>query len=334
MLRPPAQPTKQATAHPTSLPRAAWDFDHGGCPKDELEHCCFYEYALELPEVRDFVVWWRGNRKRVKQTGDEADNLLRDKWFGSSFRVLVDHPEFPEKHWLEIDPTLRRQRISQLGPRSTIHFPNNPPKYAGPEPANFTRLQAERLRWQAIKRETEALRNQFHQALAKNSLRRWPSQLRYYLSTEEVVNWKRQLSKLSAGKLDDAARKLLAECKRRIQRRHRSPFELVVYEIDWTLRPEELAERFRQWADANRAHPPRKRTGGHPTKAVQLLKALGAKRLLDFFRQTEQRKVIPHAAALTSRTAEGRPRPPLYNPAGGWKKAEALAKRHLKQLSA
>ena len=73
----------------------------------------------------------------LKQVGDKADNPLRDTWYLSPFRVLADHPEFPGKHWLQIDPAARKQKISQLPPWSTFHIPNNPPKYAGPEPAKF-----------------------------------------------------------------------------------------------------------------------------------------------------------------------------------------------------
>ena len=337
----PRAPSKPHASAPM-LVRAAWDFDRGGCPEDELEHCCFYEYALELPEVRRLAIWWRGNRNRVRQTGDKADNLLRDKWYGLPFRVLADHPEFPDKHWLQIDPLARKQKIAHSPPWSTIHIPNKPPMYVGPEPANFTRLQAERLIWQAIERETEGLRNQFDQACGKNSLRRWPCQLRDFLSTEEVADWKQRLSKLSGDALYATACKLLASCKRTIQRHHRSPFELVVYEIDWTLRPDELVERFRQWTKTNRVHQPRKRSGGHSTKAVELLRGLGAKRLMDFFRNYQKTLPQPYKvqtlyAALCDYTRDeretaGRPAKPLYSNPSGWNDAENSADDHLKAL--
>jgi hypothetical protein len=346
MSRPQAPRTREATpqqAPPAAPPPlAAWDFDHGGCPDDELAHCCFYEYALELPKVRDLVLRWRVNRTDLNQTGDEADKLVQEQWFGSPFRVLVNHPEFPDKHWLEIDPVERRQKLSHLPARSTLYLPNHLPKYAGPQPAHFTRLHAEDLVWQDIEMETEALRGLFWQARKKASLRRWPKQLGRYLEPAEMNDWQQRLSKLSGDALYLAANRLRVECKKRIEQRHRSPFELVVYEIDWTLRPDELVERFRQWAEFNRVHEPRPRTGGHPARAIELLKALGAKRLMDFFQKHQKTLPRPYKvqtlhAALSDYTSDqrktaGRPAKPLYSNPAGWIDAQKAADRYLKAL--
>ena len=325
---------------PLVLPtREEWDFDLDGCPEDELEHCCFYEYALALPSVKKAVALWRRklrrNPKEFEQEGDDLANMVRDRWFGSPFRLLVDHPEFPHKHWLQIDPDSRKQRVKQLPPYSTIAFPNNPPRYEGPQPAHFNQLKAEMLRWQDIKQETETLLVRFQEAEAKGSLRAFPTQLREYLSVQEISDWQKRYSQLSGDKLHRAARKLLAQCKKTIQRRHREVFELVAYEIDWTLRPKELKERFGKWAEANRAHEPRSRSGGHPTKALELLKALGAKRLLDFFRKNQKNLPRPyknqtlhdglHDFTVDQRKTANRQADPLFKTRKGWNDAEKLA---------
>src|SRR6058998_3346348 len=93
-------PQAKQPEQPQPPPLAAWDFDLDGCPPDELEHCCFYEYALEIPSVVNAVLRHRENRQRPVQADDEIGDLIADRWFGSPFRVLAEHPEFPHKHWL------------------------------------------------------------------------------------------------------------------------------------------------------------------------------------------------------------------------------------------
>lgn len=318
---------------------AVWDFDLKGCPEEELEHCCFYEYALESPAVKRLVGSWRRNRKRLIRPDDEIGNTITDRWYGSPFRVLADHPEFPRKHWLEIDLCLRQQKVKELPLNSRILLPGRLSKYTGPHQSDLKRLKGEMIKWQAINGEIEQLRRLFHAARVAQSLRDWPDQLRFYLSDEERICRKLEFSKLSGAALYRAANQLRLECGKKVEGLYRHPFELVVYPIDWRLRPGELVKRFQKWAEENRPHNPNPRSGGHPTKAVELLKALGAKRLLDFFREHKRKLPLPYRNqtlhgglcdfTVNQRKAAGRPVKPLYAKPPGWNDGEKLATAYL-----
>ena len=321
-------------------PLAAWDFDLRGCPLDELEHCCFYEYALEIQAVREIVDSWRLNPQRFFQPGDEIGNLIGDRWFGLPFRVLAEYPDFPRKHWLEMDVPLRKRKIKELPPYSEIRFPTLPAKYDGPQSADFTRLKAAALMWRTINEEYERLRSQYFDAYSTQTLADWPTKLKYYLGEAGLSEWKVRLSKLSGTKLELQAGELLKHCKKVIEEDHRHKIELVPYVINWNLRPKELVEEFRQWAEANRVHDPRERGGGHPPKAVELLRALGAKRLLKFFRSHQKKLPLPyksqtlhgglHDFTIDRRKAAGRPAQALYRSRKNWRDAERISDYHLK----
>jgi hypothetical protein len=322
--------------------RAVWDFDLGGCPEEELEHCCFYEYALDSSVIKKLVRTWRGNRKRLIRPDDEIGNLITDFWYGSSFRVLADHPEFPRKHWLEIASPLRQQKVKQLRPYPKFLLPGRPPKYTGPRQSDITQLQGEMIKWQAINAEIELLRSLFGAADRAQTLHDWPKQLGSYLNDEEQNRWRLKLSKLSGTELYNAANQLRLACAKKVEGLRRLTHELVVYQIDWTLRPAELVKRFRRWAEANRPHHPRPRSGGHPKRAVELLKALAAKRLLAYFREHQRNLRLPyrsqtlyaglHDFTVDQRKGAGRPAVPLYAKPSGWHDGEKLATTHLKEL--
>lgn len=327
---------RRAQSAPSSVPvLAEWDFDLGGCPTSELEHCCFYEYALESGSVCRLVEIWRTNRKLLAPADNPIDDKIRDRWFGLPFRVLADHPEFPSTHWLQIRPERRIQKVAKLRPYSQITFPDFCLVYGGPQGAHFTRLRAEQMRWQAIQKQKAELLDIFCGAERVSSIRALPSLLRAYLTDSEVAKWGNRLTKLTGERLLEAASKLRKECEKKIGELQRQQRELVVYEVDWTLRPHELKEQFGQWATVNRVHGPRERGGGHPAKAVELLKALGAKRLLDFFREHQKKLPLPYRSQTLhdglqeftrdQRKDAGRPVQPLYKTRKGWNHAKTLA---------
>jgi hypothetical protein len=173
-------------------------------------------------------------------------------------------------------------------------------------------------------------------------LRGLPSRFRYCLRKDEITLWQRRLSKLKSTALRRAANELRLACGKKIETLFRQKHELVVYEVDWTLRTEELREHFSRWAEANRIHECRPRGGGHPTKAVELLKALGAKRLLHFFRHHQKSLPLPYKSqtvqdglrdfTLDERKTAGRPADPLYKTRKSWIYAEDVAARHLKNF--
>ena len=324
--------------------RVQWDFDQAGCPADQLEHCCFYEYALDSQAITKAVLGYRKNRDSLLRPDDDIGNLLLNRWFGSPFRVLVDHPEFPDKHWLEIDPLLREQKVKQLPYCAHSPFPNiEQLKYMGPQAAHMNRLKAEAIKWQTIQKEKTALLDALLKADEDaRKLRGLPSSFRFYLRKDEIVIWRRRLSKLKRPALQRAANELRLACGKKIETLFRQKHELVVYEVDWTLRPEELKEHFGQWAEANRIHECRPRGGGHPTKAVELLKALGAKRLLQFFRHHQKSLPPPYKSqtlhdglrdfTIHQRINAGRPADPLYKTRKSWIDAEDVAARYLKNF--
>jgi len=320
--------------------RSEWDFDLGGCPNDELEHCCFYEYSLESTKVRDAVLFYRRNQKRVKKPYDDRDQLIADRWYGSPFRVLVDFREFPEKHWLEIDPAKRKQRIKKLWPFPQFEWPDKPQKYKGPKDADIPKLEAQQMVWNSIENDIEELGRGFWDAINSQTLPDWLYKLGDYLNPSEMINWERQFNNLSGDDLELAANKLLQACKMRIEARHRSKRELVVYEIDWNLRPDELKAAFGSWAETNRPHEHRPRSGGHPPKDVDLLKALGAKRIMEFFRvnwekfPSSYRRRWTLEGAVNDFTAMERKKAgqlciPLYKTRKGWKEAVESATGYL-----
>jgi hypothetical protein len=333
---------------PIKLPsRAEWDFGLGGCPSEELAHCYAYEYAMDCPSAVETVQWWRQeNRQVMRLENEKFGKALLDRWYGSPFRVFCEYADFPKKHWLDIDAQTRQRKIKvdKLPPFSCIRFPNSQQfKYRGPQPADMTRLEGERNVWQEIIRETGDLIRECLQATSSTrTLRSLPKKLSRYLSPEECAEWRRKLSKLSGDELGLAASKLRVVCENKIGKRRRQPRETIVYEVDWTLRPDELVDQFQKWVNINRVRDPRDRTGGHPAKPDELLKALGAKRLLEFFRMQQSRLPAPYKnltlhAALSDfttdqRRAAGRPAKPLYKTIKGWNGAALVATEQLQKL--
>lgn len=319
-------------------PIAAWDFERSEWLDDELNMCCLYEYALEKPEMVKLVKLRRRNRKYFVKGDNSIHDSIIDQWFGDPHRVLVGLPEFPAKHWLEIEPD-RRKRILRDWPRSRDFEPSQNIKYTGPEDGHINRLRAERLAWQDIRKEKETVIGWFTSAWDVQSRRRLPDRCRDYLTKSDRSRWKEKLSELEGIELQKATFQLRVECEREIESRRRRRCEMIVYEVDWTLRPEQLEKNFRQWMKANRVHDPRPRSGGHPTLPTELLKALGAKRLLAFFRRHPARLPLPYKnlqlhAALSdytsdTRKAAGRPAKSLYRNPSGWHTAEKAAAKLL-----
>lgn len=320
--------------------RSVWDFDLSGCPQEELEHCLLYEYGLECASVKKTVLAYRKNPRELNKSRDEIGDSIGNSWFGLPFRALVDYPEFPKKHWIDIDPTRRKQIIKELPVSSNTPWPKKPEKYSGPTSLHVTRLEAEKIKWEFISKEKDKLLCQYREAKAKHALQDWPNQLAQWLNDDEIKQWKSELTNLSEAKLDLVVNRLLKLCKKRIEESRRSKQELVVYLVDWNLRSDELKKTFSQWAKANRPHEPRPRSGGHQTKPVELLKALGAMRLLTFF-QIHQRvlprpycKLTLHAGVsdftIDERKAASRPVQPLYRTRKGWADAENTATQFLK----
>lgn len=246
---------------------------------------------------------------------------------------------------------LWRQTCDRTGPLAAWLLQRENAYYDGPGRKWDCRLLCyaaarDAASWQLARSEgavlefLEVLRDLFLSARDDTTLNRdLPSRVSQYLSERSLNEWNERLCRLKGEDLILAASKLYAECTKELQRQHRQPHELIVYEVDWSLRPDELAEHFRAWANANRVHPSRKRTGGHPSKAVERLRALGAKRLLEFFRRSpsdwpEKYRNITLYPALSEysqdqRTNAGRPNQPLYGKPSNWLDAEKSATQYL-----
>jgi hypothetical protein len=81
-----------------------WDFSE--CADDEIEFCCFYEYARESEATIKRVTSYRlkGAWETDLYPGDAE--YYRTNWFLSFFRHLV---EFPDKPWLVLKPQKRKR---------------------------------------------------------------------------------------------------------------------------------------------------------------------------------------------------------------------------------
>jgi hypothetical protein len=339
-------------------PREAWDFDLGSCPAEELKHCCFYEYALEQPSVRQWVAFWRRERRRFMHPENEVMRGIHDR---PDLHMLVDLLDFPQKHWLELSPEVRAKAVkTTVAPRVSLrsvrgigsahggqrsrYYEISP--YAGPQSADLAWLKDAREAWRSIEEAKQEFRFLLEDGTKPHLL--WeavllgrPTQWQPYLSKERTAKLRR-LAGLDGKEFVRKFEEVLAEIEKAIERRYRPPAELVVFDIDWTRRPEELVREFRRWLTTSRVHCPRPRGGGHPTKAVELLKALGAKRLLDFFRTSQNQLPQPyraqtlHAALCdytrACRSQAQRPAKPLYSKPSGWNDAEQSAAAFLKTL--
>jgi hypothetical protein len=162
------------------------------------------------------------------------------------------------------------------------------------------------------------------------------------LSPEKATLVKQQLPAPESPEFGRKAREVRKELHKGIERRHRRLQELIPYEIDWNKRDGDLVTEFRTWIETNRAHDPHPRGGGHTTSPLELLKALGARRLMQFVKKHQ--KSMPHPfcvqtlhAALTDysrhcRKEAGRPDQPLYEDRSGWNDAVKSADRFLTSL--
>ena len=300
------------------------------------------------------VLSYRENRERLTDPGDEIGTIIRHSWYGSPFRVLTEYPDFPEKHWLQIDPDIRARKVRDLPVFSRVGFPNDKRRYTGPKTSDITRLKGEAIRWNCIRHDSEELRVSFQKAARKEeSLRSWPNLLRARLGRGKLVKelagwrkdlgcWRRKLRGLVGDKLREAANQLRLEAERKFQSLRRHRHELVVFEVDWNKLRSELVEEFELWIKVNRVHDSRHRTGGHATPAVELLKALGAKRLLESFREHQKAFPQPYCAqdlykavsdyTRATREAASRPPYPLYRSRKGWNEGEKMALMHMEVL--
>jgi hypothetical protein len=308
-------------------PLAAWDFDSNGCPPGEIEHCCFYEYSLESPTIKKIVRWHRQSHNHYKQAEDKVGDLISDRWYGLPWRVLADHPEFPHWHWLEIDQNTRTLKVENFPAKSqTAFLSRKSPRYSGPKRTDSNRLAGALVSWETIKKE----KNHFRDMLLM-------------VTPNSTSRWQRRLANLSPTQRRLTFTKLQRAYSKRIERLYRPRREFVIYEVDWTLRPEELKRQFGIWVDLNRVHDSRPRGGGHATTDLELLKALGAQRLINFFKKHQGGLSQPYKAqqlyhalnCYTSdlRNAAGRPARPLYSNPSGWNNAEKIAAEYLTNFS-
>src|SRR5687767_5614694 len=93
---------------PTQPAPEEWDFSE--CPDEEVEDCCFYEYARESEGTRRRVEQIRAEPPRFAglHPGDWA--YYEDKWFRTFFGSFV---EFPDSPWLRIEAGKRSERLKE-----------------------------------------------------------------------------------------------------------------------------------------------------------------------------------------------------------------------------
>jgi hypothetical protein len=125
------QSRTEPESHQPLVPEA-WDFRD--VPGNEIEPCYLYEYSKESPLVlskitdaleRRLSPWFKSNPEPTKETErkiwqgkmlSEVGEIDARTELEQEIHFVVDFAEqgtFPEKHWLEIDPRLRRKHAVQ-----------------------------------------------------------------------------------------------------------------------------------------------------------------------------------------------------------------------------
>jgi hypothetical protein len=96
-----------------TIPRLRWDF--GSCPNYEVDECHAYEFARNVPRIREDVARLQ---KGIPKSFDKLFAARRDAVFASHRRSALFwfYPEFPEKPYLEIPVEERRRRMSVAWP--------------------------------------------------------------------------------------------------------------------------------------------------------------------------------------------------------------------------
>jgi hypothetical protein len=118
-------------SHQPLVPEA-WDFQH--VPGDEIEPCYLYEYSKESPLIlskisdalkRRLSPWFKSNPEPTKETErkiwqgkmlSEVGEIDARTELEQEIHFVVDFAEegiFPKRHWLKIDPKLRRKHAVQ-----------------------------------------------------------------------------------------------------------------------------------------------------------------------------------------------------------------------------
>jgi len=86
-----------------------WDFSH--CPDEELEHCCYYEYARDSDKIKAQVTQLRSSVYQHPSGLYPGDaDFYQDRWFRTFFGLFS---EFPDTPWLRIPSALRQQRCTE-----------------------------------------------------------------------------------------------------------------------------------------------------------------------------------------------------------------------------
>jgi hypothetical protein len=102
------------------LPEAEWNFKN--CPHEELQECFYYEFYREVPEVREWITKWRNDAVGTDFEALES-SLTFDRMgeLGSRLNLpdigwFCIYPEWPQKPFLSIPDTERRERRHRLDP--------------------------------------------------------------------------------------------------------------------------------------------------------------------------------------------------------------------------
>jgi hypothetical protein len=133
---------KSGKAPAPSLPVEEWNFiDFGLLPDDQIEHCCFYEYARESDVAKDMAKTMKRLSVQYANKGKEAVALFACR---SCLGIVALCPEFPEVPWLSIPNAERKARI-----RKAVRTTTTLPGLREIAPSDYTlphRLKALQLR--------------------------------------------------------------------------------------------------------------------------------------------------------------------------------------------
>ena len=98
-------------------PLAPEEWDFGKCPDEELDYCCFYEYARESEIARELAAL---SRSSVPAEASGSGDGKFDEWCDKAMLkgvsrialgIVARCPEFPKTPWLAIPPAKRKARI-------------------------------------------------------------------------------------------------------------------------------------------------------------------------------------------------------------------------------
>jgi hypothetical protein len=99
---------KKIAATPPRPNVEEWDFS--SCPEDEIEYCCYYEYARENGDIKKKVAALRATGAGEPRLfpGDAA--YYQNHWFNTFFSLFV---EFPDTPWLKVGAAVRYKRCKE-----------------------------------------------------------------------------------------------------------------------------------------------------------------------------------------------------------------------------